>query len=45
MSMRSASISRQGSCPENEVPASEKESYVPLDDVDQLLKNIRNGVM
>jgi hypothetical protein len=41
MSMRSmSSISRQGSCPENEVPASEKDSFVPLNEVDQLLASL-----
>ena len=46
MSIRSmSSISRQGSCPENEVPASEKESFVPLDEVDQLLASIRTGAV
>jgi hypothetical protein len=43
MSMRS--MSRQGSCPESEVPASEKESFVPLDEVDQLLASIRTGAI
>jgi hypothetical protein len=46
MSMRSMStMSRQGSCPENEVPASEKDSFVPLDEVDQLLASIRTGAI
>lgn len=46
MSMRSMStVSRQGSCPENEVPASEQGSFVPLDEVDQLLASIRTGVI
>lgn len=45
LSMRSMSISRQGSCPENEVPASEKDSFVPLDEVDQLLATIRAGAI
>jgi len=45
MSIRSMSMARQGSCPENEVPASEKDSFVPLDDVDQLLASIRTGAI
>ncbi|KAL3775052.1 hypothetical protein HJC23_000580 [Cyclotella cryptica] len=45
MSMRSMSMARQGSCPENEVPASEKDSFVPLDEVDQLLASIRTGAI
>ena len=45
LSMRSMSMSRQGSCPENEVPASEKDSFVPLDEVDQLLASIRTGAI
>lgn len=47
MTMRSApmSISRQGSCPENEVPASEQGPFVKLDEVDQLLASIRSGAI
>jgi hypothetical protein len=43
MTMRS--MSRQASCPENEVPASEKESFVRLDEVDRLLVDIRRGAV
>ncbi|EED90489.1 predicted protein [Thalassiosira pseudonana CCMP1335] len=40
LSMRSMPISRQGSCPENELPS---DKGVSLDDVEQLLSNMRNS--